>query len=120
MTDYEVTAIVAPTGGPAGLIGGGRPAASAAPAAGGHPASVTPKGARKPSISGVAALAGYPNLSVPMGYVDGMSVGLSFVGPPWSEDLLLAMGYAYEQASQKRVPPTAFKHAPPSNSPPSN
>ena len=68
-------------------------------------------------LSGVAALAGYPNLSVPMGYVDGMPVGLSFVGPPWSEDLLLAMGYAYEQASRKRVPPTAFKHAPPSNSP---
>ena len=122
MTDYEVTAIVAPTGGPAGLIGGGRPVAGAAPAAGGggHPASVTPKGARKPSISGVAALAGYPNLSVPMGYVDGMPVGLSFVGPPWSEDLLLAMGYAYEQASKKRIPPTAFKNAPPSNSPLSN
>lgn len=122
MTDYEVTAIVAPTGGPAGLIAGTRPAPSAAPTAGGggHPASVTPKGARKPSISGVAALAGYPNLSVPMGYVDGMPIGLSFVGPPWSEDMLLAMGYAYEQASKKRVPPTAFKDAPLTSSPPSN
>ena len=110
MSDYEITAIVAPTGGPAGLIGGGAPPAGAAPpAGGGHPAAVMAKGTRKPSISGVAALAGYPNLSVPMGYIDGMPVGLSFVGPPWSEDQLLAMGYAYEQASKKRVPPTAYK-----------
>ncbi len=110
MSDYEITAIVAPTGGPAGLMGGGAPPAGAAPpAGGGHPAAVMAKGTRKPSISGVAALAGYPNLSVPMGYVEGMPVGLSFVGPPWSEDQLLAMGYAYEQASKKRVPPTAYK-----------
>ncbi len=115
MSDYEVAAIVAPTGGPAGLIGGGRPAGAAAPAGGGHPAAITPKGARKPSISGVAALAGYPNLSVPMGYVDGMPVGLSFVGPPWSEDQLLAFGYAYEQASKKRVAPTAYKNVTASN-----
>lgn len=107
MSEYQVSAIVAPTGGPAGLVGGPRPAA------GGHPASVTPKGARKPSISGVAALAGYPNLSVPMGYVDGMPVGLSFVGPPWSEDILLALGHAYEQASRKRVPPAAYRQAVP-------
>lgn len=115
MSDYEVVAIVAPTGGPAGLIGGGPPPAAGAAAPVGHPAAITPKGSRKPSISGVAALAGYPNLSVPMGYVDGMPVGLSFVGPPWSEDLLLAMGYAYEQASKKRVPPTAYKQAAPAN-----
>ncbi|MGE3335698.1 MAG: amidase family protein [Rhodospirillaceae bacterium] len=116
MSDYEISAIVAPTGGPAGLIGGGPPAvAAAAPAGGGHPAAVMQKGARKPSISGVAALAGYPNLSVPMGYVDGMPVGLSFVGPPWSEDQLLSMGYAYEQASKKRVPPSAYKQGVSSN-----
>jgi amidase len=108
MSEYQLSAIVAPTGGPAGIIGGSRPP-GAAPPAGGHPAAVTPKGSRKPSISGIAALAGYPNLSVPMGYVDGMPVGLSFVGPPWTEDILLALGYAYEQASKKRMPPTAYK-----------
>ncbi len=67
------------------------------------------KGEVPPTVSGSAAIAGYPNLSVPMGMVDGLPVGLSFVGPKWSEATLLAYGYAYEQASKKRVPPTAYK-----------
>ena len=52
-----------------------------------------------------AAIAGYPHLSVPMGQVDGLPLGLSFVGPAWSEARLLAYGYAYEQASHARVAP---------------
>jgi amidase len=44
-----------------------------------------------------AAVAGYPHLTVPMGEADGMPVGLSFVGPAWSEALLLALGDAFEQ-----------------------
>ncbi|WGM38694.1 amidase [Caulobacter sp. NIBR1757] len=52
-----------------------------------------------------AAVAGYPHLTVPMGLVRGMPVGLSFVGPKWSEATLLTLGYAYEQASKARVPP---------------
>ena len=52
-----------------------------------------------------AAVAGYPHLTVPMGQVGGLPVGLSFVGPAWSEQTLLAYGYAYEQASQARKPP---------------
>jgi amidase len=46
----------------------------------------------------LAAVAGYPHLTVPMGLVKGMPVGLSFMGPKWSEALLLSLGYAYEQA----------------------
>src|SRR4051794_22667654 len=46
----------------------------------------------------LAAVAGYPHLTVPMGLVKGLPVGLSFMGPKWSESLLLSLGYAYEQA----------------------
>jgi amidase len=46
----------------------------------------------------LAAVAGYPHLTVPMGLVRGLPVGLSFMGPKWSEQLLLNLGYAYEQA----------------------
>ena len=45
----------------------------------------------------LAAVAGYPHLSVPMGTVQGLPVGLSFMGPAWSERLLLACGFAFEQ-----------------------
>ncbi len=51
------------------------------------------------------AVAGYPHLTVPMGRVDGLPVGLSFIGPAWSEATLLADGYAYEQASRMAAPP---------------
>jgi amidase len=46
----------------------------------------------------LAAIAGYPHLTVPMGMVKGLPVGLSFIGPKWSEALLLGLGYAFEQA----------------------
>jgi amidase len=46
-----------------------------------------------------------------MGHVNGLPVGLSFIGPKWSEKTLLSLGYAYEQATRKRVPPTAYKQA---------
>ncbi|HEX5257425.1 MAG TPA: amidase [Sphingomicrobium sp.] len=46
----------------------------------------------------LAAVAGYPHLTVPMGLVRGLPVGLSFMGPKWSEARLLSLGYAYEQA----------------------
>ncbi|HWH23224.1 MAG TPA: amidase [Allosphingosinicella sp.] len=52
-----------------------------------------------------AAVAGYPHLTVPMGHVRGLPVGLSFIGPQWSDALILSLGYAYEQASQKRIEP---------------
>jgi amidase len=46
----------------------------------------------------LAAIAGYPHLTVPMGQVKGLPVGLSFMGPKWSDALILSLGYAYEQA----------------------
>ncbi|MDQ3481872.1 MAG: amidase [Pseudomonadota bacterium] len=46
----------------------------------------------------LAAVAGYPHLSVPMGMVKGLPVGLSFIGPKWSDFLLLNLGFSFEQA----------------------
>jgi amidase len=46
----------------------------------------------------LAAMAGYPHLTVPMGQVKGLPVGLSFIGPKWSDALMLSLGHAYEQA----------------------
>ncbi|HVT34960.1 MAG TPA: amidase family protein, partial [Nevskiaceae bacterium] len=57
------------------------------------------------SASAAAAIAGYPHLTVPMGYVHELPVGLSFIGTAWSEPLLLKLGYAYEQRAQVRRPP---------------
>lgn len=51
------------------------------------------------SAGGLAAVSGYPHLTVPMGGVRGLPVGLSFIGPAWSEARLLALGYAFEQAA---------------------
>ncbi|ENZ81211.1 MULTISPECIES: amidase [Caulobacter] len=60
------------------------------------------------SSTTLPAVAGYPHLTVPMGDVTGLPVGLSFIGPAWSEKLLLNLGYAYEQATHHRKPP-AFR-----------
>jgi amidase len=54
---------------------------------------------------GLAAITGYPHLTVPMGAVLGLPVGLSFIGPAWSEARLLSYGYGYEQASRAKVTP---------------
>jgi amidase len=53
-----------------------------------------------------AAVAGWPAISVPFGYVSGLPVGLTFVGPQWSEPRLLALAHAFEQATPARRPPT--------------
>jgi len=53
----------------------------------------------------LAAIAGYPHLTVPMGDVRGLPVGLSFIGTKWSDGMLLSLGYAYEQASHRRKAP---------------
>lgn len=58
-----------------------------------------------PSSSELPAIAGYPNLTVPMGLVRGLPVGMSFIGRAWSERELLGAGYVYEQASKARVAP---------------
>jgi amidase len=58
-----------------------------------------------PGSSSPAAMAGYPHITVPMGAVNGLPVGLSFVGGPWQEGPLLTLAYAYEQATKKRLAP---------------
>ncbi|GLR47574.1 amidase [Sphingomonas astaxanthinifaciens DSM 22298] len=50
------------------------------------------------NVGSMAAVAGYPHLTVPMGLLRGLPVGLSFVGPRWSDGKLLALGNAYELA----------------------
>lgn len=87
---HKLDAILAPTGGPAWTIdlvngdhfGGGS--------------------------STAAAVAGYPNVTVPAGMVHGLPVGLSFIGFRWSEPRLLRLAYAFEQATRARRAP-AFR-----------
>jgi amidase len=81
LKDNRVVALVGPTMPPAWMID----AVNGDQSSGGGAGSL-------------AAVAGYPHLTVPMGLVKGLPVGLSFIGPKWSEGLLLDLGYAYEQA----------------------
>ena len=89
MDEHNLDAIVAPTRGPGwktdhilgDSLGGG-------------------------SSAGPAAIAGYPDITVPMGFVSGLPVGVSFFGRRWSEPVLLRIAYAYEQAANHRAPPT--------------
>jgi amidase len=59
---------------------------------------------------GLSAIAGWPHLTVPMGQVRGLPVGMSFMSPAWSEAKLLGYGYAFEQATHARKPPTYQPH----------
>ena len=88
LRQHRLDALVAPTGGPAWLTD---------PVNGDH---YTGGGASTP-----AAVAGYPHLTVPMGFVRGLPIGLSFLGAAWSEPTLLRLGYAYEQATRQRRAP---------------
>ncbi len=59
--------------------------------------------------SSPAAISGYPNITVPMGYVHGLPVGISFFGLAWSEPKLLKIAYAFEQATKHRKSPGFLK-----------
>jgi amidase len=85
---YRLDAIVAPTQGPASLID----LVNGDPSGGG-------------SFTSPAAVAGYPHITVPAGYVFGLPVGISFVGGAWTEPTLIKLAYAYEQATKHRRPP---------------
>lgn len=64
-----------------------------------------------PSASELPAIAGYPHLTVPMGLVKGVPVGLSFIATAWADQAVLDAGYAYEQASHARMAPTYARSA---------
>ncbi len=87
MNEHNLDAIVAPTGGPAWktdhLNGDSFGLGSSSP----------------------AARAGYPNISVPMGFVGELPVGISIFGRAWSEATLLEIAFAYEQGTQHRKAP---------------
>ncbi|MDQ2819483.1 MAG: amidase [Pseudomonadota bacterium] len=87
LKEFSLDALVAPTGGPAWLtdfINGD------------HYGS---------SFSSPAAVAGYPHVTVPAGFIHDLPVGMSFVGTAWSDAAMLGLAYAYEQASQARRAP---------------
>lgn len=87
---HQLDALVAPTGGPAWLT------------------DVINGDHYGGSFSSPAAVAGYPHITVPAGFVHGLPVGLSFAGTAYSDARLIQLAYAYEQASlQRRAPSLA-------------
>jgi len=87
MDQHELDAIVVPTNGPAWMIdhvnGDNYSIGSAA----------------------LAAISGYPSITVPAGHVSGLPVGLSFIGKAWNEKQLIEIAYAFEQATNARYAP---------------
>ena len=63
------------------------------------------RGAGAPVVAVTRTVAGWPAISVPFGYVWGLPVGVTFVGPKWTEPRLIALAYAFEQAACIRRPP---------------
>ena len=55
--------------------------------------------------SSLAAISGYPAITVPMGFIDNLPVGVTFYGRAWTEPLLLEIAYGYEQGTKHRKPP---------------
>lgn len=55
--------------------------------------------------SSPAAISGYPNITVPMGFVEGLPLGISFFGKAWTEGKLIEIAFAYEQATKHRKAP---------------
>lgn len=88
VSEHRLDALIAPTGGPAWLI------------------DLVNGDSHSGGFTSPAAVAGVPHITVPMGQVAGLPVGLSFVGPAWSEPVLLRLAYAFEQATQHRRAPT--------------
>lgn len=89
---HNLDAIVAPTGGPAHLtdwINGDH---------------------FRGGSSSPAAQAGYPNITVPCGFIHGLPVGISFFSTAYTESTLISIAYAYEQTTKHRNAPTFLDH----------
>ena len=87
LAKYKLSAIIAPTGGPAwptDLLNGDH----------------FTGGSSTPS-----AVSGYPSVTVPAGWVHGLPVGISFIGGRWSDAALVGLAYAFEQTTKVRKPP---------------
>ena len=63
----------------------------------------------KLSSSVYAALSGYPNITIPMGFIENLPVGISFFGRKWSEPSLIEIAYSYEQGTKHRKAPQFFE-----------
>lgn len=87
LAQHRLDAIVAPTGGPAWLI------------------DLVNGDAYSGGSSSPAAVAGTPAITVPAGFVRGLPVGITFMGPLWSEGILIKLAYAFERATKARRPP---------------
>ena len=93
LTEHKVSVLIAPTVGPAwtsDLVNGDH-----------YNGSI--------GATSLAAIAGYPHLTVPMGAVEGLPVGLSFIGAKWSDHALLEDGAAYERARTAKLSPPSLK-----------
>jgi amidase len=88
--EHKLDAIVCPSGGPAWMID-----------------LINGDGIRSWDVDSTsyAAVAGYPHITVSAGYIFGLPVGLSFFAGAWQEPTLIRLAYAFEQATQVRVPP---------------
>ena len=91
LKEHKLDALVAPSNGPAWLTDFIKGDASGG------------------GFSGPAAVAGYPHITVPAGFVYGLPAAISFVGTAWSEPTLIRLAYAFEQATKHRRAPTFSK-----------
>jgi len=87
MDEHKLDAIISPTGGPAWKT------------------DHTNGDSFHVGSSSPAARAGYPNITVPMGFIEELPVGISFFGRAWSEPILLEIAYAFEQGTKHRKTP---------------
>ena len=87
MNAHDLDAIVAPAGAPAWKT------------------DLTNGDSFQVGSSSAAAQAGYPNITVPMGFIDDLPVGISFFGRAWSEPVLIEIAYAYETGTKFRRAP---------------